>query len=666
MVMSTRPVLLLAVLLAWISSHGALAALPPEIHHGIDLSLDPATGNMKVRDTFQWAGRGPIKFRLAGWLKVTRASIDGQNREIRQQDGYWYVPGNGPPGREVTLTISGGLPPLNDQPGARAGNAGFSGRAGSYLPMAEPWIAYVDVPWIRFRLQVSVPAAYRAVATGRLISEETRDGRYTATFEADYPTEYPTVFAGEYVVNELMSDGVRLRTYFPERSVSLAEEYLRQAAAYIAQYSRRIGAYPYTEFHVIAAPIPVGLGFPGATYVSARILHLPFMRGRSLAHEIMHNWWGNAVGIDFMNGNWAEGLTTYLADYALAETQGPDAAREMRLRWLQSFAAVPPELDVPVLRFVSKTHDRAQAIGYSKVAFIFHMLRREIGDAAFDSGLREFWRANKFRIAGWRDLRAAFEKSAGSDLRWFFEQWINERGAPKVSLESAARTTENGQHLIAFELDQGGRVFRAHVPIVIETASGEVRKSVTMTARRQAFRIPVPSGAVSLRVDPDFNIFRLLLSGEAPTVFRDITLSSATVVAVPSKDKRVATTAAAIGHALLERDMTVISEPGQRAKDRPLLFIGTTSEYDAWRKLEGPGDAPDILARGTGRAWTQPAPNHPGMLIITANSAADLASLARLLPHYRHQSFLVFEGHKVIEKGVWQVTEGPLAYRFQE
>ena len=42
-------------------------------------------------------------------------------------------------------------------------------------------------------------------------------------------------------------------------------------------------------------PLPVGLGFPGLTYVSDKILHLPFMQGRSLAHEIAHNWWGNAV-----------------------------------------------------------------------------------------------------------------------------------------------------------------------------------------------------------------------------------------------------------------------------------------------------------------------------------------------------------------------------------
>ena len=99
------------------------------------------------------------------------------------------------------------------------------------------------------------------------------------------------------------------------------------------------------------------------------------MRGRSLAHEVLHNWWGNGVYIDYESGNWAEGLTTYMADYALAEERGPGEALDMRLGWLRDFAALPEDRDIAVTAFRSKRHDASQVVGYGKVAFIFHMLK---------------------------------------------------------------------------------------------------------------------------------------------------------------------------------------------------------------------------------------------------------------------------------------------------
>ena len=73
----------------------------------------------------------------------------------------------------------------------------------------------------------------------------------------------------------------------------------RQCGTLLDVLQARIGAYPHRTFHIVAGPLPVGLGFAGLTYISQRILHLPFMQTRSLAHEIAHSWWGNAVGVDY-------------------------------------------------------------------------------------------------------------------------------------------------------------------------------------------------------------------------------------------------------------------------------------------------------------------------------------------------------------------------------
>ena len=58
----------------------------------------------------------------------------------------------------------------------------------------------------------------------------------------------------------------------------VAQAYLDDTAAYIERYSRDIGAYPYSEFSIVASPLPTGFGMPTLTYLGAEVLRLPFIR----------------------------------------------------------------------------------------------------------------------------------------------------------------------------------------------------------------------------------------------------------------------------------------------------------------------------------------------------------------------------------------------------
>jgi len=136
---------------------------------------------------------------------------------------------------------------------------------------------------VRFRMVVEVPGTHRAIVTGRLKSEQLSDQTYSATFVSEGLAEAPSLFIGPYRVAERMAGDLRLRTYFHPEQESLAEVYLDASENYIRRFSDLIGPYPFAGFSVIAAPIPVGLGFPGLTYVSRQILPLPFMKANSVA-----------------------------------------------------------------------------------------------------------------------------------------------------------------------------------------------------------------------------------------------------------------------------------------------------------------------------------------------------------------------------------------------
>ena len=58
----------------------------------------------------------------------------------------------------------------------------------------------------------------------------------------------------------------------------------------------------------LALTILLMAGFPATfTLLGRQVLKLPFIVKTSLGHEILHQWFGNSVYIDFVAGNWAEG-----------------------------------------------------------------------------------------------------------------------------------------------------------------------------------------------------------------------------------------------------------------------------------------------------------------------------------------------------------------------
>lgn len=519
-----------------------------------------------------------------------------------------------------------------------SGTLPLQGPEGFFLPT---WLAE-ETPF-DYRIVLEAPLPWKALVPGRLVEETERDGRYRAVYESETPQWDLPLLAGPWTVREKMHKGLRLRTWFDAETAPLADDYLDKVAGYLDLYQDWIGPHPFSGFSVVAVPRPVGLGFPGLTAIGSKVLRLPFIRDTSLGHEILHDWWGNGVYVDYERGNWCEGLTTFMADYTFAQRQRPEAARDTRRQWLRDFAALPAERDRPARVFVAKTHGASQVVGYHKVAFLFHMLREEIGTAAFDAGIRRFWREKKFQIAGWDDLRAAFEAESSRDLKPFFAQWLDRTGAPRLTLNDAKAA--DGR--ISFVLRQGEPVYRLAVPVVAD-------------GRRQVLRLDGPegrfevAGATHLSIDPDADLFRHLDAAELPPILRDVTLDGETVARVGADP------APRLAQALLDtRARFGKPEPG-----RPLLLVGTEIEMKGFLAEAGlPPAPPEVAGKGTLRAWTGRRNGRP-FLAVEGRDAEALAAAAGPLPHYGRRGWLVFDGAKAVEMGGWPGAEGPLNVKF--
>lgn len=626
--------------------------------HDIDVRLDPETGGIKLTDKITIRQKTEYSFRLAGWLQMITVQLDGKNvTPIRTPHG-WRITLPDMQSHHLLFDLKGTIPSLPDRSQRRRAGGARAGAEGVFLPGYAAWVPDSGDSPVTYRVQARVPKPYRIAGTGQLEDKATNQ----ALLFADQAVELPSLFAGPYTVTERQGDDLRLRTYFHKGLEGFAEDYLRISEGYIRRYSKMVGPYPYKDFHVISAPLPVGLGFSNLTYVGRRVLALPFMRGRSLAHEVLHNWWGNGVAIDYEGGNWAEGLTTFMADYALAEDRGKSAARLMRLGWLRDFAALPRNRDHPVSQFFGKRHDASQVVGYGKVASIFHMLRNEVGAGQFDQAFRLFWSRHKFGKAGWSDIQAAFEKAVGRNLNWFFDQWLRRTGAPQLVIGGIHQDEQNGQHQLTFKVSQEQPLFyRLNIPVVVETSKGIVTKWLKTDRKTKAVTYRFDTEPTVLSVDPNFEVFRRLLPSESPPILRDVTLAADTVTLIAGEGKAMHAAAAELAARLSDVPSQRSAQDINQLGTHPTLIIGSEKKIaKILAQMKWADQHVRPFTPGTAWAWTRRRAGGQPVLIVAAKDAESLRAILRPLPHYRSRSFVVFKGRRAIERGIWSNTVSPL------
>jgi len=651
---------MLVLLLSGSAGIGVAQAAPPAPQHDIQVVLEADSGELRITDRVLVSERDVYRFRLAPWLEIDEVRLNGLPVDLRSRaGGYALELANGGQ-HELEFILSGKLP-VRDPGESPNDMASSHGEDGTYLPAYDAWIPHDPAQALDFRLQVSVPAALRAVSTGELVAESVDSGSYRVNFEQKQPGEAPSLFIGPYQVHERLSNGLRLRTYFHAGLEAFAEDYLDSASRYIERFQAEIGAYPYNDFYIVSAPLPVGLGFPGLTYVDRRIIALPFMRSRSLAHEVLHNWWGNAVTVDYAAGNWAEGLTTFMADYALEADQGDEAARAMRVRWLRDYAALPAERDMPVAGFRAKQHQASQVIGYNKLAFIFHMLEQEIGPQTFADAIRRFWREQRFTTASWAQLQAAFEQAAGRNLGWFFRQWLDYSGAPRLSLGAHSVTRVDAGYLTRIEVLQPVAGYRLRLPVLLETDGGSERREITVSAALTSVEWITPERPRAIHFDPRSDVFRRLQADETPPILRDVTLNPQTLTLVAGAQSDFIETARLLATRLLDTPPKFLETGSARAPGQPLLLIAPFAQLPAQLARLGiapPAELPQIDYQGA--AWTARLANNTPVLVVAAESAQALQSMLRALPHYGGQSYVLFDAGRALERGLWPLSHGSL------
>jgi len=587
--------------------------------------------------------------------------------------------------------------------------AGHIGSEGVYLSEETHW--YPDLPGSlpTFRVRATTPAGWEVVTHGKRNNRVASDRAVTADWEVAAKTEALTLVANRFVTNQRdwHDQGgrtVQVATYLFPDDAHLADEYLDASVQYLDAYTKLLGPYPFPKFAVVENFFASGLGMPSFTLLGSGVVKRHYVQPYALGHEIVHSWIGNSVFNDVETGNWVEGLTTYLANYYYDELTGkPEQAREQRRMMLLGYAVyVEPDGDYPVGQFSRKSDQKDNAIGYQKSAMIFHMLRHEIGEAAFWGGIRKLTTDYTGLHANWRDLERVFSETGGKDLRWFFAQWVERPGAPSLIIEEATVRVETSAAEGASRFVINGQVrqtreegkaqsYRLRLRVLVTMEGGGVHTTLLeVQSAHQPFTLTVPAQPRMLRIDPDFDAFRRLTREHLPPMLnlyitdpqRSVVLPNAGAEAdrapYEALSARIAAQETAEGR---ERKPTVVqaTDPKAVTLDASVLVLGGPGINRAagWavRGCAGKVTLGDDQFTVDGQRYEgadmallvscrQPERPHRVVTLFYGLTPRAAAKVARLLFFYGWQSYLVFRDGTVVARGDLGAARDELEVQF--
>ncbi|MAF84106.1 MAG: M20/M25/M40 family metallo-hydrolase [Gammaproteobacteria bacterium] len=678
----------------------------PHANFALDTRIDPVTHKLEIQADIVlpeiYAGK-TLEFLLTDAVEITSAQPAVQRLpfDINEDDNKGFTGING---SSVELTDSGHIARYQVQLPANSttlhiayqgtinfalgdekeqytrgfrSTAGIIGEEGIYLAGSSLWYPYFSNDLVNFTLSTNVPAGWHLISQGNGTS---RDEQGMAHWDSGGAVDEIYLVGGPLIQYSEPAGAVSAEVYLHEPDDALAKKYLTATAQYLEMYRNLIGPYPYGKFALVENFWETGYGMPTFTLLGPQIIRFPFILTSSYPHEILHNWWGNSVFVDYESGNWCEGLTAYMADHLIQEQYGRGAPyRRDTLKKYRDF--VKEDRDFPLTEFRSRHSAATEAIGYGKTLMGFHMLRLQIGDELFKQGLARFYRNNRGRQASFADIRTDLEAVSNQDFGTFFEQWVEWTGAANLVVRDVRVRQSAGEYTVNGNLiqTQDGQAYQLTVPVNITTVNGLETSTINLSDKSTAFEITTTAEPLLLEVDPEFDLFRLLDPRETAPSIGQIFGEPEIIAVLPTR-----------GDAELLAGYRQLAEGWQ--SDSHSITIVSDTDIDkipatkaVWLFGKENRLARTLFGSDPSLALTEtavipqgqeiPLQDHSAVLVkrhpdnaskaigwIIVDPSEALPGLGGKLPHYGKYSYLGFAGEEPANrvKGEWVATDSPL------
>ncbi len=374
---------------------------------------------------------------------------------------------------------------------------------------SSKWFPTIDRPNERMThdIWLTVPDSMVSISNGRLLKQESlANGMRKDHWKMDLPhAPYLVAIAVGDFAKVTASHGDLPLGYYVEKGFEKgAAKVFASTPEMISYFEKRLGVpFPWQKYDQIVARDFVSGAMENTTasiFMEELLLDereaLDSEWDYIIAHELFHQWFGDLVTAEsWSNLTLNEAFANY-SEYLWNEKRYGQDQADLKLvvekeGYLAEADAEPKEL----IRFnYADAEDLFDAHSYNKGGLVLHMLRRELGDAAFFKGLNLYLTQHAFQAVEAHDLRLAMERVSGRDLNWFFNQWFFAKGHPELKVEVDYSKPEN--LLLRFSQVQDLNetpVFQ--LPITISWYEGEVRKTKTVQVTKAEQELVLENGS---------------------------------------------------------------------------------------------------------------------------------------------------------------------------
>jgi aminopeptidase N len=361
---------------------------------------------------------------------------------------------------------------------------------------ARYWYACHDHPSDKatYQFAVQAPKDFMVVANGSLLSKLPKENGASVvwTYRLDEPiaTKVAVIGVAAFVSKEIaVLDGIPISaTVYPQDSAKALATFFEVAPKVTDFYIHLLGAYAYP---VQSTTKYGGMENAGCIFYDENSLNADLRSAHLVAHEIAHQWFGNAVTESGWPHLWlSEGFATYLTNIYIAHSEGSVLFLAQMAQDRKRVVRFGLDFKKPLVdSLTTDLNLLLNANAYQKGSWVLHMLRQEMGDSAFFDGLRSYYATYKHRNANSTDfcnIMIAQVDGLGvkADLNDFFQQWLYQVGHPKLKIND-----DNKQFLLITQAQQQLFTFPLQIDFVATDGTKE-RVAVEFTQREMKIAVP--------------------------------------------------------------------------------------------------------------------------------------------------------------------------------
>ncbi|MEL6562625.1 MAG: M1 family metallopeptidase [Bacteroidota bacterium] len=281
-------------------------------------------------------------------------------------------------------------------------------------------------------MELTLPMTMQCIATGVLKEVKEEGGLKHHRWMQEFETaSYTYGFAiGVFREQVMSADPLIVKNYSADKSPEKINQIFRETPAMIAFFEEKSGVpYDLKSYNqlLVGNHYQEMSGFSVLKSTYGDLVLKDSTETNLISHELSHQWWGNRITCESWNHFW---LNEAVATFMSAAYNEHRFGNTKYMADINAYKRVYTDIknrgkDKPLV-FESWTNPSRddRNIVYFKGAYVLHLLRQQMGDAAFWKGIQSYSTRFFDQSVTTTDFQNSMQEATDQDLSGFFDEWV--------------------------------------------------------------------------------------------------------------------------------------------------------------------------------------------------------------------------------------------------